>query len=115
MFRLLGHEGSVLALMVIKEKGWLVSSSSEFGHDRVVNAYLQRDLGAGDVRVGHRSLTVLHIMTSVRSGVPEPFNPFTSFILVTIHRAVFIRLLGTVELVVHSTSVSQVCLGLLLI
>jgi di- and tripeptidase len=30
MFRLLGHEGSVLALMVVKEKGWLVSSSSEW-------------------------------------------------------------------------------------
>ena len=30
MFRLLGHEGSVLALMVVPEKGWLVSSSSEF-------------------------------------------------------------------------------------
>jgi di- and tripeptidase len=34
MFRLLGHQGSVLALLVVKEKGWLVSSSS-----------------AGDVRV----------------------------------------------------------------
>lgn len=34
LFRLIGHEGSVLALLVIKEKGWLVSSSS-----------------AGDVRV----------------------------------------------------------------
>lgn len=34
LFRLLGHAGSVLALLVIKEKGWLVSSSS-----------------AGDVRV----------------------------------------------------------------
>ncbi len=33
-FRLLGHEGSVLALLIVKEKGWLVSSSS-----------------AGDVRV----------------------------------------------------------------
>jgi len=31
---LIGHEGSVLALLVIKERGWLVSSSS-----------------AGDVRV----------------------------------------------------------------
>ncbi len=28
MFRLLGHERSVLALMVVEEKGWLVSSSS---------------------------------------------------------------------------------------
>ncbi|RSH81360.1 hypothetical protein EHS25_006891 [Saitozyma podzolica] len=28
MFRLLGHEGSVLALMLVNEKGWLVSSSS---------------------------------------------------------------------------------------
>lgn len=34
LFRLLGHAGSVLALLIIKEKGWLVSSSS-----------------AGDVRV----------------------------------------------------------------
>lgn len=32
--RLIGHEGSVLALLLVKEKGWLVSSSS-----------------AGDVRV----------------------------------------------------------------
>lgn len=35
MFRLLGHQGSVLELMVVEEKQWLVSSSS-----------------AGDIRVG---------------------------------------------------------------
>jgi len=34
LFRLLGHAGSVLALLVVKERGWLVSASS-----------------AGDVRV----------------------------------------------------------------
>ena len=34
LFRLMGHEGSILGLMVIPEKNWLVSSSS-----------------AGDVRV----------------------------------------------------------------
>ncbi|BEI87726.1 uncharacterized protein CcaverHIS019_0104440 [Cutaneotrichosporon cavernicola] len=28
LFRLLGHEGSVLALLIVKEKGWLVASSS---------------------------------------------------------------------------------------
>lgn len=28
MFRLLGHQGSILALLIIEEKGWLVSSSS---------------------------------------------------------------------------------------
>lgn len=34
LFRLVGHAGSVLALLIVKEKGWLVSTSS-----------------AGDVRV----------------------------------------------------------------
>ena len=29
MFRLLGHESSVLELLVVAEKGWLISSSSE--------------------------------------------------------------------------------------
>lgn len=29
MYKLLGHEGSVLALMVVEGRNWLVSSSSE--------------------------------------------------------------------------------------
>lgn len=29
LYRLLGHQGSVLALLIIEEKNWLVSSSSE--------------------------------------------------------------------------------------
>lgn len=41
-FRLLGHEGSVLALLIVKEKGWLVSSSS-----------------AGDVRVSPYTLALM--------------------------------------------------------
>ncbi|ORY35351.1 hypothetical protein BCR39DRAFT_508937 [Naematelia encephala] len=48
-FHLLGHEGSVLALMVVKEKSWLVSSSS-----------------AGDVRIwSTETLQPIHIIRPV--------------------------------------------------
>jgi hypothetical protein len=55
LFRLIGHEGSVLALLVIKEKGWLVSSSSA-GDVRVSYLFLER-AWADDLDLVHEEFT----------------------------------------------------------
>jgi hypothetical protein len=77
----------VLALLVIKEKGWLVSSSS-----------------AGDVRVSY--LLLERAWADDRSGAREIYNPFTSFILVITLLAISTLWLGITDTEVPSTLVS---------
>jgi hypothetical protein len=68
MFRLLGHQGSVLELMVVEEKQWLVSSSS-----------------AGDIRVRRCDYTTANPLELIgRYGAPIPFSRYTSFTHATI-------------------------------
>ena len=80
LYRLLGHQGSVLALLVVKERGWLVSSSS-----------------AGDVRVSGPSPCALLALwlTLNRYGVLVTCSRCTSYTHVMILRVISIRWHGT--------------------
>ena len=70
MFRLLGHQGSVLALMVVKEKGWLVSSSSESLNTFDVFCSHCHS-GAGDVRVSSIISRIARWLTDI-SDLVDP-------------------------------------------
>lgn len=90
LFRLLGHEGSVLALLIVKEKGWLVSSSS-----------------AGDVRVSRRAAGLSSPQLTGRSGRQRPSSRSTSSTRATTRRATSIPWHGTIERAALSTLVHR--------